>query len=231
MSNHTAHDTAHDTDAMATNAGATFPPIFKPGFMPTPLLFPLDAATSSTTLEEVLAKQFGGKLDKAATPPPDPMFVPPEDYGATFFDAINDALQDVFFPEGESIATPTMAFSTFAQTAIDSALVCAVTMKEDRSMSDPFLMVIGAPTAVCRGHTRSKLWTGQPPHVLQPEGITGPKDVVFPTLGTTSPDLRDPSIKMENRTPSYYLQEHEKVCFSANGWLYRLVMAPEPATI
>jgi hypothetical protein len=119
-----------------------------------------------------------------------------------------------------------MAFSAFAQTAIDSALVCAVTMKEDRSMSDPFLMIIGAPTAVCRGHTRSKLWTGQPPHVLQPEGITGPKDVVFPPLGTTSPDSRDLSITMENRTPSYYLQEHEKVCFSENGWLYKLVMAP-----
>jgi hypothetical protein len=178
-------------------------------------------------IQETLARPFGGRLDAAHLPTPDDkLLYPGENPSATFIENLKDSLLDLFYPHGDNVATPTMAFSYLARTAIDAALMCATTILSDGTMSKLFLMDVGAPTALCRGHTRTKLWKGDSPHTLLPDKITGPTKVTFLTFATLTPASRDTSSAMETCTPQFYLQAHEKVCFSEDGYLYKFLLAP-----
>jgi hypothetical protein len=128
-----------------------------------------------------------------------------------------------YSPE-ETIATPTMAYSALARTTVPAALVCATKLLADGTQSDPFLLVIGAPTAVPGGHTRDPFWTGNLPPTLLPAQVNGPANVSFLTLATTKLTSRSITIPIGQRTPEFYANLHTAACFSEDGALYRLIL-------
>jgi hypothetical protein len=77
-------------------------------------VYPPPGVNPAKSIDEVLASQFGGKLDPAANP--DPSFIMPDNNGNTFRTKFEDLLATLFFPSGEIVATPTMAYSMLART-------------------------------------------------------------------------------------------------------------------
>jgi hypothetical protein len=147
------------TAAAATQVPNDGPPInynvLKPGFGAKPIMF--CGSDDTPTMES--------KRLSARNPTPDDKFLYPNNNpSAMFIENLNNSLLDLFYPRGDNVATPTMAFIDLVSTAMDATLVCAMMVLEYGTMSKPFLTVVVAPTSLWHGHTCIKLWKWDPPH-------------------------------------------------------------------
>ena len=117
-------------------------------------------------------------------------------------------------------------YENLAQSAVPSFLVCATTLKDDGTISDPFLAVVAFPTALRKGNTRRKIWSGTKPATLMPGGIAGPEQNAFVVMASMAQNSRDLATMPSNeRSPEGYIRRDTVLCFSEKGSLFSSVVA------
>ena len=67
--------------------------------------------------------------------------------------------------------SPNERYESLARTDVPSFLVCASTLKDDGTATDPFLLVVSFPTTFRKEFTRKSIWGGTKPAMLEPGNV------------------------------------------------------------
>ena len=208
--------------------GSTFVPGLqsKAGFAP--LSMPIVSDDAPVDTGRYLWVQANGKHDPAETsPPPYGGFIPSKDFiTARSNDDFHALYEKVITPSDIGVVSANDRYESLARTAVPSFLVCATTLKDDGTATDPFLMVVSFPTTLRKGFTRSSIWSGAKPATLEPGNVQGHKTTAFVVMASLAQNTRDENVMRANeRTPEGYLSHDTVVCFSEDGALFSSVVA------